>query len=153
MSNASKLCGTALSLGRVGLATSRASHQKPFSSGTHGGKIGLPTPRSSNATTLGSLQSPRAADVKSPFTRTGDLTTRRLPHSMISPDDTDADTKDGEVSQCEGAPTAEHGDSSRRPHLLPSEPPVKKDVRTLTEEEYEAWALKNIRDGRNTEMP
>jgi hypothetical protein len=73
------------------------------------------------------------------------------PESVLSPDDTDADTKNGEVSQHEGAPTSAPGDSLRRPHLPPSEIPVsprKPEPITLTEEEYDEYSRKTFRDDR-----
>jgi hypothetical protein len=75
------------------------------------------------------------------------------PESGAPPDNPDVDAKNGEISRYEGAPTSATETSSTPPHVLPSEGPRKDHVRTLTQKEYEVWALENIREGMNTKMP
>lgn len=73
------------------------------------------------------------------------------PESVLSPDDTDADIQNGEVSQHEGAPTSAPEDSLRRPDLPPSNTPLSHrgpQPISLTKEEYEEYSRRTFRKDR-----
>jgi len=159
MSNASRLCTAverAKGLSRMNMATSRISMPRSFSSGTFGGDIGPSKPRSSEATALRSLESPRGSHGNSPFPRTGDLSrlaktfTRPALDSVRSPVTTDAHTKDGSALRIDQTPPSATGHSLTPLHSPPSSTPLSLDERqtTLNRDQYDKWAKKEIKEGR-----
>jgi hypothetical protein len=158
MFNAYRLCPTAKSAlipSRVSLATTRASQSGSFSAGTSGDKIGPPKPRSRNATVQPSLQSqaPRAPDVKSPFTRTDDVSqlskifTRPAPNSVRSPNNADANTIDGGPLRSEQR-TPSAAESSMQGLPSNASPSLDEREQTLTPDQCKEWTARSLAQDR-----